>query len=239
MINVHIVPVLSDNYAYVITNEAGDVGVIDPGEARPVKRFCDERGLTPNYIFLTHHHGDHTAGVTDLKETYGCQVIGPAAEAMQIPDMDIGVHEGHPLQFGEVEIDFIETPGHTAGQINFFFPRSKTLFSGDTLFVMGCGRVFEGTMEEMFHSLQKLKNLPDETKIYCGHEYTLANAAFARHADPDNTSLKDREKQIKDLRNKGLPTVPSTISQEKDTNPFLRAKNAEAFAKLRKEKDQF
>lgn len=239
MISTHVIPVLNDNYAYVITTADGHCGVIDPGEARPVKRFLEENGLKPDIILLTHHHGDHVAGALDLKEAFGAKMVGPAAEADKIHGLDVGLHEGDPLKFGEVKVEIIETPGHTLGQINYFFPESKTLFSGDTLFVLGCGRVIEGSMSQMFESLRKLKALPPETQVYCGHEYTMANAKFAAHVSPDNSELINRIDTLQALRNEGKPTVPALLRDELATNPFLIAETPEGFSNLREAKDGF
>lgn len=239
MINVHIVKILSDNYCYILEAENGEIAVIDPGEAEQVLRFLESRNFKPSHIFLTHHHGDHVAGKNDIQQKYHCDVYGPAAEAGKIGGIDCTLNENSDLTFGGETVKIIETPGHTLGQINFYFPESQLLFSGDTLFVMGCGRVFEGTMEQMHASLQKLSALPDQTKIYCGHEYTLANAEFLKHAAPENEHITNRYEDVKNMRNQNMPTVPSTIAQEKQTNLFLTAKTAEDFSELRKQKDRF
>ncbi len=239
MINIHIIPVLNDNYCYVLEADNGDTAIIDPGEAAPVLEFFYDTSLTPTHIFLTHHHSDHIDGVEAIRRKYPCDVYAPAAEKDKIGNIDYALDENSPPSFGNETIRVIETPGHTLGQINFYFPESALLFSGDTLFVMGCGRVFEGTMEQMYNSLQKLAQLPDETSIYCGHEYTLANAEFLKHAAPHNEAILNRYNDIKDIRSQNRPTVPSTIGQEKATNLFLSAKNSEEFAALRRQKDNF
>lgn len=239
MITVHIIPVLNDNYAYVLEAENGDVGVIDPGEARPVVAFLEKCGLTPDIIFLTHHHHDHIGGAEEIQKYFNCHVAGPAAEIERIPFLDKPLDETTQTHFGGEDVRIIETPGHTNGQINYFFPESKLLFSGDTLFIMGCGRVFEGTMAQMHASLQKLTSLPDDTKIYCGHEYALPNTEFLLSIAPENEGIKERYKEFLALRQENLPTIPITIGEEKQTNLFLQAKTAEDFASLRKQRDRY
>ena len=239
MITVHIVPILNDNYCYILEADNGDVAVIDPGESEQVLNFLFSRNLTPTHILLTHHHGDHIGGKDEIQKKYHCDIYAPAAEAQKIGSIDVKLDETSNLKFGKEQVNIIETPGHTLGQINFHFPESKLLFSGDTLFVMGCGRVFEGTMEQMHTSLQKLAILPDETKVYCGHEYTLANAEFLMHVAPDNDAVSERYAHIKDTRSHNMPSVPSTIAEEKQTNLFLNAKTAEEFSDLRRKKDSF
>lgn len=239
MITVHTVPILNDNYAYVLEADNGDIAVIDPGEARPVTAFLEKKGFTPNVIFLTHHHSDHIAGAEAIQQYFRCEVVGPSAETDKIPFMDKLLDENSTAWFGDEKIQIIETPGHTLGQINYFFPENKLLFSGDTLFVMGCGRVFEGTMAQMYSSLQKLAELPNETKIYCGHEYTLPNTEFLLSVAPDNQEIKARYKTFLAMRQENEPTIPSTIGEEKRANLFLMARSAEEFSDLRKQKDRF
>ena len=236
MMNVTLIPILSDNYAYLLEAEDGAVAVLDPGEAGPVIEVLEDKNLKPDMILNTHHHSDHIGGNAEIKNKYGAQIIGPAKDKDRIgPDQ--GLREGDDFSFGGEQVQILETPGHTLGGICFYFPESKAVFTGDTLFVMGCGRVFEGTMEQMWDSLSKIMALPDETKIYCGHEYTQANGNFCLTVEPDNTDLQDRMKDIRALRDQGKPTIPSIIALEKKTNSFVRAGSAARFAEIRKEKD--
>lgn len=240
MIHVTIIPVLQDNYAYLIeTPDNGPVAVLDPGEAAPVIRVLEEKNLSPAYILNTHHHGDHIAGNRTLKEKYGAKIIGPDSERARIPDMDTGLREGDIFILGEEKIEILETPGHTRGGICYHLPQSRTLFTGDTLFSLGCGRLFEGTPEQMYASLGKIAALPDDTQIYCGHEYTQENAAFCQSIEPDSAALKTRVKEIETLRSKHRPTLPVSLKTEKETNVFLRAGTAEEFAIRRSLKDRF
>lgn len=238
MIEMTCVPVLTDNYVWILREpESGLVAAVDPGEARPVERALDALGYRLDFIFCTHHHGDHIGGNYALKGRYGCRIVGPAADAHRIPDMDMGVHEGHPLRFGDETIEVIETPGHTLGHVCFYLPRPNMVFTGDTLFAMGCGRLFEGTAEQMWHSLGKLAALPDDALVYCGHEYTQANGAFGLRIEPHNDALHRRMEEVRVIRKQGLATLPSTVGLEKETNVFLRAGSADRFAEIRKTKD--
>jgi hydroxyacylglutathione hydrolase len=238
MTTVHLIPVLQDNYAYVIVH-GEQSALVDPGEAEPVAAFLQKRGLSPEFIFLTHHHGDHVGGATALKAQYGAQIVAPAAEAGRVEGVDIAVMDGDAVALGTLNGSVIETPGHTAGHVSFYFPSARAAFTGDTLFSLGCGRLFEGTPEQMWSSLQKLAALPGDTEIYCGHEYTESNGLFALEADPDNVELVKRMVEVRSLRAAGLPTLPVTLAAEKATNPFLRAGSAQRFAELRKWKDSF
>lgn len=238
MLTVTIIPVLKDNYSFIL--QSGEqCAVLDPGEADPVIHALDEKNLRPDYIFNTHHHGDHVAGNQKIKSKYKCKVIGPAADEERILGLDIPVDEQSDLTFGAEKIQVIETPGHTSGHVCFFFPDSKILFAGDTIFSMGCGRLFEGSPETMFTSLAKLKTLPPETQIYCGHEYTLSNAEFCHHARPDNQDITNKLHDIKRVRDNGVPTIPVTLAEELKTNVFLMAQNAQEFAELRAQKDSY
>lgn len=234
-----IIPVLKDNYAYLLRLESGQIAVIDPGEAAPVIRYLQDNALSLDLIINTHHHGDHTGGNEALKNKYNCPVAAPAQEAQKIGNVDIGLAEDSPFEYGGDIFQILETPGHTLGHICLYHPESKALFSGDTLFSLGCGRLFEAGADVMWHSLQKLIALPADTLVYCGHEYTLGNAEFCAHIEPDNADLKTRRKEIEYLRSTGNPTVPVTLETELKTNVFLRAKNAAEFAALRHEKDSF
>lgn len=238
MTDIEILPLLKDNYAYLLTG-GGDAAVIDPSEAAPVIDALENRGLTPRAVLNTHHHGDHTGGNLALKERYGCPVYGPAAEAGRIPGIDRGLKEGDELEIAGTRISVMATPGHTAGHICFFLPDVPALFCGDTLFSLGCGRLLEGTAAQMWDSLQKITALPDETAVYCGHEYTLANGRFCLAAEPGNEDLKRRVTDAEAMRRAGRPSIPSTLALEKKTNVFLRAGEAARFAALRAAKDEF
>lgn len=238
MIRVHIVPVLSDNYAYVLESKNGDVAVIDPGEASPVIAFLENRGLAPRLVVNTHHHGDHTGGNAALLARYGCALAAPAAEAGRIGGVSAPLSEGSGFSLGGEDAQVLETPGHTAGHICLYFPESRLLFSGDTLFSMGCGRLFEGTAQQMWASLTKIAALPDETLVYCGHEYTLSNGAFGLRMEPENPDIQSRMREAEALRSEGKPTLPVSMGLEKKTNVFLRAGSASRFTELRRMKDQ-
>lgn len=237
MITVHIVPVLKDNYSYVLQAENGDIAVVDPGEAAPVIALLEEHKLKPSIIFNTHHHGDHIAGNAEIKQTYGTKTIASAKENRITSD--IGVEEGSDLSFGGEKVRVLETPGHTRGHICFYFEKSEILFTGDTLFSLGCGRLFEGTPEIMWNSLEKIIALPDEAHIYCGHEYTLENGKFCMRVEPDNADLQRRMLEAAQLRDNNKPTLPVSLALEKKTNVFLRAGSASRFGELRKMRDDF
>lgn len=253
-LDVVLVPVRSDNYVYLLHDpEKGATAVVDPGEAAPVVAALEARGWKPSHIINTHHHGDHIEGNEEIRRRYGCTLVGPKSETARIAGMDITLAEGDAFDFAGHEARIFETPGHTRGHISLWFADSDVLLSGDTLFALGCGRVFEGTMEEMWHSLLKLRALPPATRIYCGHEYTQSNARFALAVDGGNAKLKARAAEIDRLRAAGKPTVPSTLAEELETNPFLRADDpafaaslgmagaspAAVFAEVRKRKDNF
>jgi hydroxyacylglutathione hydrolase len=213
----------SDNYGVLIHEEHADVtAAIDAPDTESILAKLAEKGWRLTNLLITHHHGDHTAGNLQLKEATGCTVIGPKAEADRIPGIDRGVVEGNTIAFGEYEIRVIETPGHTIGHVTYWIPAASVAFVGDTLFAMGCGRIFEGNAKVMWASLNKLMALPPETEIYCGHEYTAANAAFALTVDPENAVLQKRAKDVTEQRSKGLATLPTRIDLELETNPFLR-----------------
>lgn len=237
MTDISIIPVCEDNYTYMIQS-GGVIGVVDPGEARPVIAALEKRGISLDFILNTHHHGDHIAGNKALKEKYGAKLAGPASEKARIADMDIFLKEGDVFTLGAEDIQILETPGHTRGHICFYLPKAGAAFTGDTLFSLGCGRLFEGTAAQMWDSLQKIMALPDATQIYCGHEYTLANGKFCLGIEPDNTDLQRRIAEVKALRAAGRPSLPSTLALEKKTNAFLRAGSAEKFAEIRELKDK-
>lgn len=223
-LEIHQIPVLKDNYVYLIREPAsGLVGVVDPAVAEPVLAKLDELGWTLTHILNTHHHGDHTGANLELKKVTGCTIVGAKKDAARIPGIDIGLEDGDRFEFGAETARIFEVSGHTSGHIAYWFATSDALFCGDTLFALGCGRLFEGTPAEMWRSLGKLRALPDTTRVYCAHEYTESNGRFALTVDPKNTALQRRFAEIVALRKKGLPTVPSTLGEEKATNPFLRA----------------
>jgi hydroxyacylglutathione hydrolase len=220
----HLFLCLKDNYGVLLHDpQTGATAAIDAPEAAAVEAALKATGWKLTDILVTHHHADHTDGIPALKEHYGCRVVAPRAEAKRIPQVDETVGEGDKVRVGGLEGRVLETPGHTAGHISYVFDADKLVFAGDTLFSIGCGRVIEGNPEMMWQSLLKLRGLPDETRIYCGHEYTLANIRFARTVEPDNRALAAREAEVKGLVSAGRPTIPSTIAEEKAANPFLRA----------------
>lgn len=222
---------LKDNYVWLLREpESGLVAVVDPSEAAPVKARLDALGWNLTHIFNTHHHWDHTGGNLALKDATGCTIVGPRADRERIPGIDVALGEGESYRFGEETAQVFDIPGHTRGHVAFWFPDSDALFCGDTLFTLGCGRLFEGSPAQMWTSLSKLRGLPPATRVFCGHEYTQSNARFALAVDPDNSALKSRAARVDAARAKGLPTVPSTLAEERATNPFLRADDP-AFAK--------
>lgn len=234
------VPVLSDNYVWLIhDDESGETVVVDPGEAAPVLAAADARGWRIGQVWNTHWHPDHTAGNQAIKDAHGAVVTAPAAEAAKIPTADKLVAEGDTVAIGRRQARVWETPAHTAGHVSFHFEEEALVFVGDTMFAMGCGRLFEGTAEQMHAALQRLAALPESTVVYCAHEYTLSNARFAVHVEPDNSAIAERLKRVEALRADGQPTVPMTIGEERATNPFVHADSAEALAALRTRKDRF
>ncbi|MFC4350643.1 hydroxyacylglutathione hydrolase [Fodinicurvata halophila] len=253
-LEIHQIPVLNDNYVYLIREaDNGSVGVIDPAVAGPVLKEAERLGWTITHIINTHHHPDHVGGNLEIKKATDCHVIGPAPDEARIPGIDEAVNEGDIVHFGQAEAEVFFVPGHTRGHIAYWFPESHALFCGDTLFALGCGRLFEGSPAQMWDSLRKLRELPDETAVYCAHEYTQNNARFALSIEPGNAELQQRAKQIDTLRAAGKPTVPSRLAEEKATNPFLRADDPalataldlqgrsaqECFAEVRRRKDSF
>ena len=232
------VPAFSDNYLWLVHDEAsGETAVVDPGDAAPVLAAAGERGWTINQVWNTHWHPDHTGGNLAIKQSTGAQVSGPARET--IPGRDVGLAEGDTVRLGNHVGRVIEVPGHTLGHVALIFDEEHVAFVGDTLFAMGCGRLFEGTPQQMYASLHRLAALPDQTRLYCAHEYTLANARFAAHAEPDNDAIAGRLDQVTRLRVAGKITLPTTVTQERETNPFILATNVDEFALLRAEKDSF
>lgn len=236
---VHIIPILKDNYAYAIEGTNRQCIIVDPGQVTPVQSFIMQTGLIPVAIINTHHHADHVAGNGELSRLYKIPVIGPEKEETKIPSLTDHVKEGDVIYYAGITLHVLETPGHTNGHIAFYDEDNGTLFCGDTLFSMGCGRLIEGTPEQMFESLRKISSLPLETLIYCGHEYTESNGRFAMDVDPQNEAVQKRMDEIKKLRQNNLPTLPVTIKNELATNPFLRASCLNEFAGLRARKDNF
>ena len=220
----HLFLCLQDNYGVLLHDPAGGAtAAIDAPEASAVEAALADKGWRLTDILVTHHHADHTGGIAALKEHHRCRVVAPHGEASRIPLVDVTVREGQKVSVGSLEAQVYETPGHTAGHISYFFAPEKLAFVGDTLFSIGCGRVIEGTPEMMWQSLLKLRGLPDDTRIYCGHEYTQANIRFAKTIEPGNAALAAREKEVDKLRAERKPTIPSTLGREKAANPFLRA----------------
>ena len=240
MIEVVRIPALSDNYIWLAHDDAsGETIVVDPAEPAPVLAAAEARGWRIDAIWNTHWHPDHTGGNAAIKEATGCTVIAPAAEAARIPTADRLVAEGDTVMLGEHVATVLEVPAHTAGHIAYYLPDAEMVFVGDTLFAMGCGRLFEGTAEQMFGNMRRLAQLPGETTVYCAHEYTQSNGRYALVAEPDNQALAERMAEVDRMRAQGLPTVPTTIALECATNPFMRAKSVAQLAERRAAKDSF
>jgi len=233
------VPILKDNYAWLLRDSSGATAIVDPAEPEPVIAALERAGGRLDLILLTHHHADHVAGTDEVRARFGARVVGAAADAHRLPKLDQAVREGDRIALGNAEAEVIDTPGHTRGQINFYFADGGVLLSGDTLFSLGCGRLIEGTAAEMFASLRKLAALPGVTKVCCGHEYTESNARFALSVDGGNQALVRRAEEARRQRAAGQPTVPSLLSDELAANPFLRAPDVASFADLRAKKDRF
>ena len=236
---VKIIPCLQDNYSYLIIDKNNNACVIDPSEAKPVISLVERDGVNLKYILNTHHHFDHIGGNKELKERYNSVVVGYKYDAKRIPEISILVEDNQIWKEDNFQAKIIHIPGHTTGHIGFYFFNEKIIFTGDTLFSLGCGKIFEGTYKQMFESLSKIKNLPDDTKIYCGHEYTLQNSNFCITHDPKNLNLQNKITKIKEKLDYNKPTIPSILKDEKECNIFLRAKNVESFSKLRDLKDNF
>ena len=236
---VEIIPCLQDNYSYLIIDENNNACVIDPSEAKPVIDLVERKKINLKYILNTHHHYDHIGGNEELKKKYNSIVVGYKDDAERIPGINVLVENNQVWKNNNFEAKIIHIPGHTTGHISFHFFNEKLIFTGDTLFSLGCGKIFEGTYQEMFESLNKIKSLPADTKIYCGHEYTLQNSKFCIKHDPENTNLQNKILEIAKKHEKAQPTIPSTLKDEIECNIFLRAKNVESFSKLRDLKDNF
>ncbi|MDX9861622.1 MAG: hydroxyacylglutathione hydrolase [Rhodospirillales bacterium] len=253
-LDIQIIPALSDNYVYLVRDpESGACAAVDPAAAAPVLEAVSRLGWKLGLILCTHHHADHIGGVVEIKKATGCTVVGAAADAPRIPGIDVKVKEGDAVALGAHAGRVIETPGHTSGHIAYWFEGARALFCGDTLFSLGCGRLFEGTPAQMWKSLLKLRSLPDDAQVYCGHEYTSDNVAFALSLDPDNPAISRRADEALALGEAGRPTLPARLGDEKATNPFLRADHdpikeavglagqdaVEVFAEIRRRKDEF
>ena len=237
---IKIIPCLNDNYSYLIFDEYKKIAcVIDPSEAKPVIEVIEKNNLSLNFILNTHHHYDHVGGNIELKKKYNSTVVGFKDDKDRIPGIDILVDDQEIWKKDNFEAKIYHTPGHTSGHIAFHFFKEKKIFTGDTLFSLGCGKIFEGTYEQMFNSLKKIKTLPKDTEIYCGHEYTLQNSNFCAVYDSNNSQLKNKITEIKEKLGNGLPTVPTTLDDELQCNIFLKAKDIQTFSKLRDLKDNF
>lgn len=253
-LDVKILPARTDNYIFLIYDHKSDTsGVVDPADAEPVVQALESAGRKLDWIVNTHHHNDHIGGNVELKLRYGARIAAPAADKHRISNVDLWLDEKDLFQFGSHHAIVLSTPGHTSGHISLWFEEDHILFCGDTLFALGCGRLFEGTPAQMWNSLGKYRSIPDQTKVYCGHEYTQANLAFAMTVDPCNPDLKERFNTITEARRRNEPTVPTELGIERSTNPFLRphdpniraelgmpdASDADVFAEIRRRKDHF
>ena len=233
------IPVLSDNYVWLVHEPvSGETMAVDPAVAEPVLAEAQQRGWQITQIWNTHWHPDHTGGNAAIREATGCTITGPAAEAERIPTLDRLVSEGDTIALGSVTARVLDVPAHTAGHIAYHFAEDRAAFVGDTLFAMGCGRLFEGTAEQMFVNMRKLEVLGDETRIYCAHEYTMSNGRFALTVEPQNAALVSRMAEVTAMRERGEPTVPTTIALERATNPFMRASSVAELAERRAAKDR-
>lgn len=254
MLEIHCLPAFADNYLWLLREPgSGVVGVVDPGDAAVVRAALAARGWGLDWILLTHHHPDHVGGNLALQAHYGCRIAGAAHDAARLPGLDVGVAGGQDFAFGASSARIIDTPGHTRGHISWYFADAGALFCGDTIFSLGCGRLFEGDGATMWASLQRLLQLPPDTRVYCAHEYTLANARFALSVDPQHPPLLARVAEAEALRARAQPTVPMRLGDEQAANPFLRAADpalaaqlgmagaqpAAVFTELRRRKDGF
>ncbi len=237
---VEIIKCLKDNYSYLVIDQIkNEACVIDPSEAEPVINFVEKNNIEIKYILNTHHHYDHIGGNLELKKKYNAIVVGFEGDKDRIPGIDILVKNNQTWKKSSFEAKIYHIPGHTSGHIAYHFSKEKKIFTGDTLFSLGCGRIFEGTYKQMFKSLDKIKKLSSDTKIYCGHEYTLQNSKFCSAYDPDNLKLKKKIIKIKKKLRNNLPTLPTTLNDEMECNIFLKAKDLKSFSKLRDLKDNF
>jgi len=254
MLNIDIISILNDNYSYIIYEKISNlVGVVDPSDFKTIDRFISKKYQKIDFILNTHHHTDHVGGNNELKNKYSSKIVAAEMDRNRIYGIDIFVRENDKFKFGNINFDIIFVPGHTSGHIAFYSKSENIIFTGDTLFSLGCGRIFEGTFSEMFNSLNKIKNLPKDTKIYCGHEYTKSNFEFCHTYEPNNKFLLKKLKWMSDRLDKNLPTIPVKLEEELNTNIFLRCDNLgvknnlkmtnhsdqEIFNKLRNLKDEF
>ena len=227
------IPCLTDNYAYIINDKnSKTVGVVDPSEAKPIISFLNQKNLKLNYILNTHHHFDHIGGNIELKKLYNAKIVGFVGDKHRIPGIDITLKDNEKWQYKNLEVKILHIPGHTLGHICFFFEKEKLAFTGDTLFSLGCGRIFEGSHNQMLKSLNRIKKLPIDTMIYCGHEYTYKNAEFCMKYDRNNVDLKKKFEEVKKLRSNNLPTIPSSLGDELKSNIFLRCNQNDLKTKL-------
>lgn len=253
-LKVFPLPALNDNYIFVLRDEDQDItAVVDPAEPQPVIDFLNNQGWSLNKVLNTHHHHDHIGGNAELKRVYDCEIVAPKYDSHRISPIDLAVEDGAQINVGSHSAKVFYIPGHTSGHVAYWFFNDEQVFCGDTMFVMGCGRLFEGSPEQMWQSLRRLASLPLQTKIYCAHEYTEKNGEFALQVEPGNNNLKAKMKKVKETRAKGLATIPTSVREELETNPFLRpnsteirsrlhmtdAADVEVFARLREMKDQF
>lgn len=240
MLDIARIPVLNDNYVWLLHDDAsGETVAVDPAVAQPVLAAAAARGWTISQIWNTHWHGDHVGGNAEIKAATGCTITGPAAEAARIATLDRHVAEGDRVAIGAHQARVLEVPAHTAGHIAYHLPDDHVVFVGDTLFAMGCGRLFEGTADQMFANMRRLAALPEDTTVYCAHEYTQSNGRFALVVEPGNAALRDRMAMVDAARARGEPTVPTTIALERATNPFMRAQSVTELAQRRAAKDAF
>jgi len=231
---IRLFPCLSDNFGYLIHDPATKATAsIDAPEAAPILKALEREGWTLTDILVTHHHHDHVGGIAELKHKYGCRVVAPHDKSAEIADVDLRVKQGDTVKVGGLAARVLETPGHTLDHISYVFDSEKALFAADTLFSIGCGRVFEGNYPMMWESLLKLRALPDDTRLYCGHEYTAANVKFALTVEPENPALQARAAEVTRLRAEGKPTIPVTLAEEKKANVFLRADDPTVAANVR------
>ncbi len=237
-LDVTLIPILKDNYAYILKSD-NKIAILDPGAAQPIIQYFDENNITPHYIFNTHHHWDHTDGNDELAKKYNLKIVAPLSEQQKIGHIDIGLKDKSIFEFGDTSFQAIETKGHTQGHLCLWFENEKILFSGDMIFALGCGRPMEGDAEDLFKSFQKISFLPDETIIYCGHEYTQTNAEFSLSINPNDDAILNRMADIKEKRAKNIPTIPTTMQLERKTNLFMRAKDLKEFQSLRDARNKF
>jgi len=238
MLDVALLPILSDNYCFIIQSEE-QVAVIDPGDADPIIEYLENKNLSPDFIVNTHHHWDHTDGNKKIADKYNCKIVAPKKEKSKIGHIDIELMDGDIFKFGDTSFKAIETSGHTQGHLCLSFEQDNILFAGDMVFAMGCGRPFEGDAQDLFHSFQKLSHLPDETIIYCGHEYTETNGNFSLSIEPKNKAIQQRMDEVRMIRAVNKPTIPTTMVKERQTNLFIQATTVEDFSILRDKRNKF